>query len=86
MAIKLILRAINSPVKGNVKLVLIALADYADKDGWCYPGVKKLSEKCGISPTTTKKCTSILKELGYVIKKRRFNTSNIYKIRIPKRE
>jgi hypothetical protein len=36
-------------VKGNAKLVLLALADHCGPDGTCWPGQKHLAEKCSIT-------------------------------------
>ena len=86
MAIKLILRAWKVPVGGNAKLVLMALSDYADEEGSCFPGIDKIAYKCGISESTVKRGITVLLKQGYVFKKRRFNTSNIYTVILPKIE
>ena len=36
----------DAPYDGTQLLLLLALADYADDSGYCYPTQKKLAEKC----------------------------------------
>jgi hypothetical protein len=36
----------SSSTKSSSRLVLLALADYADDDGYCYPSVARLAVKC----------------------------------------
>ncbi len=36
----------SSSAKASSRLVLLALADYADDDGYCYPSVARLAMKC----------------------------------------
>jgi DNA-binding MarR family transcriptional regulator len=40
------------PLKGNEKLVLLALADHANDEGKCWPKVTSIAEKCGLDRTT----------------------------------
>jgi DNA-binding MarR family transcriptional regulator len=83
MAIKLLLKVWKVPLRGNYKLVLMALADYADKDTHvCFPSVGKIAEKCGLSEHTIIRATDYLENHGYLFRKRRFNSSNVYKIMI----
>lgn len=49
MSVKASTWAWQMPLKGNEKLVLLALADHANDEGKCWPHIEKLSEKCGIS-------------------------------------
>lgn len=49
MSVKVSTWAWEMPVKGNEKLVLLALADYANDEGKCWPHIEKIAEKCGIS-------------------------------------
>lgn len=46
------------------KLVLLALADRANDDGECWPGIASLSEKCSISRSTLIRAVEDLEEQG----------------------
>ena len=39
-------------VPSGAKLVLLALADHADQNGFCWPGADGLSKKCGLSKSS----------------------------------
>ena len=45
-------------------LVLVAIADQANDDGQCWPGNKKLAERCRISERTLQRCINNLITLG----------------------
>lgn len=52
--------------QGNIhvgpKLMLLALADHADNDGYCWPGTRGIAEKCGVSRPTLYKYLHSLRE------------------------
>lgn len=48
------------------RLVLLALADYADKDGLCYPSLMQISERCLISKEAASRIISRFIALGYI--------------------
>lgn len=48
------------------KLVLLALADWADDDGLCWPSIKKLAVKCSKSERTVQRAISALAEGGHL--------------------
>lgn len=48
------------------KSVLVALAHRADKNGYCYPGQKALSEMTGASESTVRRAIKSLDETGYL--------------------
>lgn len=50
----------SSSTKGGARLVLLALADYANDDGYCHPGVERLVLK---SALTERNVQFILREL-----------------------
>jgi len=54
------------PVGGVVKLVLIALADHSDDEGFCWPGVRGIAAKCGITQRTVEHHTAELARLGWL--------------------
>ena len=53
------------------KLVLVALADHANRAGECYPGQRRLVELTGISPRQVRRCLATLGELGLIHRDRR---------------
>lgn len=75
MSIKALNWAWQAPVKGVQKLVLLALADHADDQGYCWPGVRSLTEKCGISRSGLIDQINRLVKAGYMVKKPRTDDS-----------
>jgi DNA-binding MarR family transcriptional regulator len=87
MSLKAMVWAWQSPVKGNTKLTLLALADHSDDDGNCWPGLKGLAEKCGISRASVIEHINRLEKLGLIAKQKRhdengYRRSNIYVLNI----
>lgn len=70
----------HAPAKGNVLLVLLALADTAQDDGTCWPGYEFIARKTRLSKRTVMRCVDRLEEDGVVVKVVRPNTSNLYTI------
>lgn len=69
------------------KFVLVALADYADDEGMCYPSHKKTAKRTGASVATVKRATRRLQESGHldVLPWKRENgstTSNRYSLKV----
>ena len=52
---------------GTEKLVLIRLADRADRDGKCYPGQKSIADDCCISVRTVRKAIKSLTAKGHLV-------------------
>lgn len=50
----------HAHAEGNDLLVLLAMADWSDDEGFCFPTVEKLSAKTRISESTVKRCTKAL--------------------------
>ncbi len=48
------------------KIVLVALADRADDEGICWPGIKGLAEKCSLSKAAIRYHIRALRKLGLV--------------------
>jgi len=70
-------------IRGTSKLVLLALADCANDDGGCWPGIKTIAKKCGISHVSVIKNIDKLSKFGLINSERRYNengrrTSNYY--------
>lgn len=50
-------------LKPSAGLVLLALADHADGDGICWPGLKGISEKCNLERRNVRRIVRSLKEI-----------------------
>lgn len=67
----------------SAKLLLLALADNADDTGKCWPSVKLLAEKCGLSTRAVRGLLADLERLHHIRVERRFRddgsqASNLY--------
>lgn len=62
------------------KLLYINMHFFADKDGYLFPGVKKLAEMGHCSRSTIFKVLAKLESKGYIKIFRKHNETNIYKI------
>ncbi|MCT7604412.1 helix-turn-helix domain-containing protein [Aliarcobacter butzleri] len=84
MSIKAINQAFKSNLNGNIKLVLLALADCADDSMSCFPSYSHIAKKSSISISTAKRIIKKLEQIGVLKKQHRFKkgkkqqTSNIY--------
>ena len=70
-------------LKANDKLVLLALADHANDDGECYPSLRKIEAKTGLSKQGLINAIKRLMDLGLIQKEHRNRndggqTSNLY--------
>lgn len=54
----------HSQQSGSSLLVLLALADFADDDGYCYPSVARLAKKARLSERATQYALRDLEEAG----------------------
>lgn len=72
----------NGPSKPAEKLLLLALADHADDEGYCYPSLKRLAEMIQTSERYVRKIRDSLIEQNYIrlVKKGGFERSNKYQI------
>jgi hypothetical protein len=72
----------SGEVSGATLLVLLALADYANDNGVCWPGVPALSRKARVSERYVRELLGDLEGNGYII--RELNTGpygvNTYKV------
>ncbi|QKJ26533.1 helix-turn-helix domain-containing protein [Aliarcobacter cibarius] len=84
MSIKAINEAFKSNLNGNIKLVLLALADCADDSMSCFPSYSHIAKKASISISTAKRIVKKLEKMQVLKKQHRFKkgkkqqTSNIY--------
>ena len=53
-------------VKGSERLVLLALADYCNEAGWCFPSVPELARRCRLSDRGTQKVLVQLAAGGHI--------------------
>jgi len=60
MSIKLMSMVWDLPLRSNEKIVLLAIADHANDEGFAYPGYDRLEKKCGISRATLAKTIKFL--------------------------
>jgi len=63
--------AFAQPLSGNEKVVLLALADFANDDGECWPSIPKIAEKAYLSVRTVQRIVATLSDQGYMAFERR---------------
>jgi DNA-binding MarR family transcriptional regulator len=73
----------DQPLSGNAKLVLLALANWADDEWSCFPGIELIAAKTSTSKNTVIRIVQQLETAGYIAKQRRlgsggYRTSNRY--------
>lgn len=71
MSIKLIQQAWDSDLKGNDLLVLIALADNASDEGYCWPSWQSIMSKTKVSRGTLSSVLNRLESGGYIARESR---------------
>lgn len=70
------------PMPATDKLVLLALAHYADDNGQCWPSLDKLGKDTGLHPKSVSRCIRRLKKRKLIETKRRMNSSSIILLKI----
>ena len=60
------------------KLVLLALADHANDDGHCWPGMKRIADKCDMSARQVSTHVTNLEKAGILTTNRRMKDNNQY--------
>ncbi len=83
MSVKALTWAFEQDLKPTPKIILLALADYANDHGECWPGINSLCEKSGITRSTLKRNLQILEDDGVIVRRERkrnngSQTSNRY--------
>ncbi|MBK9276522.1 MAG: helix-turn-helix domain-containing protein [Flavobacteriales bacterium] len=69
------------PTDSTQRFVLLALADNASDDGGnAYPSIPEIARKCALSKRTVIRALDALVKSGYLIRRRRQDTSNMYQI------
>lgn len=61
-------------IVAGAKYVLLALADYADEHGVCFPSQKTLARKCGLSRSTINTHLKTLQDAHLIIIQHRSNS------------
>jgi hypothetical protein len=87
MSIKLLAQAWDVQLPHPEKLVLLALADNANDEGYCWPSVPNVAHKCGLEDRSVRRMVARLARRGHVTVQQRhrrtadgrvLNTSNNY--------
>lgn len=70
------------------KVILLCLANYADKHGACFPGHKTIAEECEVSVRSVAEWMNRLEDAGFIVRSRRFRnngsrTSDSIVLRLP---
>ncbi|MDP1774237.1 MAG: helix-turn-helix domain-containing protein [Methylobacter sp.] len=80
MSVKAMAIAWDADLKPGAKLVLLAIADHADGQGFCWPGQEHIAEKCGMNRSTVNQHIGNLVGSGYLtIEKNRSKTGQAVK-------
>jgi DNA-binding transcriptional regulator YhcF (GntR family) len=80
MSISLMSAVWKLDLQSGLKYTLLALADSANDEGYCWPSLASLIEKTNQSRRTVIEVLKKLEEKGLIEKTKRCNTSTIYKI------
>lgn len=88
MSVEAMTWAFQVPLKPCPKSVLVALANRADEDGYCWPGIEDLELRTGWGRRSIQRALVMLEQDGYVEIHSRFSThgaqkSNLYRLAIP---
>lgn len=65
------------------KLVLLALADWANDEGLCWPSINRLAVKSGLTSRSVQKSIRALEETGFIKREEVTGKGNRYWISIP---
>lgn len=80
MAIEAIQWALAQRTGATAKLVLLVLADHADRTGYCWPGIDRLITQTELSRRTIIRMLEQLEKQRLLLRKRRANQSNTYQL------
>ena len=87
MSIKCMVWAWGLNLPAPVKLVLLALADHADDQGVCWPGIRGVANKCNLSHRSVQRHVQDMVARGMVRVEERFRadgsrSSNLYRLSV----
>lgn len=84
MSIRIMQRVWDTPCRTHTeKLVVLALADNASDEGYCYPSISTIAKKCDLCEAAVKKNIRTLAKAGWLTVNSRVGTSNSYSIHPP---
>lgn len=67
---------------GTAKLVLLCLADHANKDGKSWPSITRIAERCNLSRRCVLSNISALEEDGLIVSKKEKGKGTIYTLQL----
>ena len=67
----------SSSSKSSSRLVLLALADYTDDDGYCYPSIARLAVKCVLTERGVQLILRDLERTGELVTERGAGRGNV---------
>lgn len=82
MSFNAVAKAVEAPLSGNLKLVFILMANYADEQDRCYPSQATLARQAGVCEKTIQRVIEKLDEQGFVktLRKGSGNKSSLYQL------
>ena len=84
MSVRLMANVWDAALPPHLKLVLLAVADHANDEGWAYPGQRSLAAKCGMAERTVRGHLATLAEQGWLqVQRRGRTTTNLYRVVAP---
>ena len=72
--------AFDAPLRGSLKSVLVALANYANDDQKCFPSITRLAMSSGLSRRAVITTIVQLEALGYIETEKKFRSATYYRI------
>ena len=87
MSIRIMSKVWGLELKPASKLILLALADNANEDGICWPGITYIERKTGLARSTVIKYINDMVDAGYITKrsqysKNGFRATNLYQFNL----
>lgn len=81
MSVRIMSQVWDLALPSHLKLVLLAVADHADDEGYCYPGQARLAAKCGVSVRALRDSIRQLEAAGLLqVTQRGKTTTNLYRV------
>lgn len=73
------------PENAMERLIFMSLCDRADSDTFvCWPSRADLQERTRLSNTTISKYLRKLEKAGWITRRKRFNSSSVYRVNVPR--
>ena len=80
MSIRLMNLAWQAQLTSTQKLVLIAMADWSNDEGICWPSIAKLASKTSLSERGLRKVIRNLEQLGLINTQEKPGKGNLYQL------